>query len=374
LSRVVVRRVLITGGLGLLGQAVVRRVLAEGAEVDVLTSSNRLGATVPPEVGVVRADLRDRAAIGRVIRDGRYDGVCHLAALARARDSVNDPVGYFDVNVTGTLNLLHALEEHRRAVAGALAGAEVDGRGGDVDADGRAGGSVGGAGGGGKGQGDGIRDRVPVRLVFISTGAIYGPGDGVRVEDETPAPANPYAWSKLAAEQVIGYQVAAGRLAAISLRCFNIAGAVLEAGSAGVDRDLTRIIPKTLAVAAGQADQLEINGDGSAVREYTHVLDVADAVVLALNAAVNRTHRIYNVGSGHGVSLAEILSAARRITGRPIPAVHLPPKPETQILMADSSRISDELGWRPTRSSLDQIVRDGWTAITAEYPEILQSH
>jgi UDP-glucose 4-epimerase len=378
--------VLVTGGLGFLGQAVARRLLAQGTEVDVLTSSNGLRAKVPPGAGVVRADLRDRSAIGRVIRETRYDGVCHLAALAQARDSVSDPVGYFDVNVTGTLNLLHALERQRcnpdRAGSsdggdsGDLGGGGSDGGdSGDLGGGGSGGGGSGdlGGGGGGGGNGDGgSGDGTPVRLVFSSTGAVYGLRDGTLDEGEPPLPANPYGASKLAAEQVIGYQAAAGRLAAISLRCFNIAGAVPGAGLDGTDRDLTRIIPKTFAVAAGHADRLEINGDGSAIREYTHVLDVAEAVVLALDAAVVGTHRVYNVGSGQGVSLAQILSTARTITGRPVPAVHRPQKPEAQILTADSSRIRRELGWQPTHSSLDEILRSGWGAISGETPDVPQ--
>ena len=342
-------RVLVTGGLGFVGSVVARQLLEQGHEVDVLTSSGPtdpgLGhfravraherdpladpdvasaqsagaeqqrALVAPRAGLVRADLRDRAAIGAVVDAGRYQGVCHLAGLARARDSVRDPIRYFDVNVTGTLNLLHALDQ--------CAGAEA------------------------------------VRLVFSSTGAVYGLREGTFIEADPTQPANPYGTSKLAAELVIGHQAATGRLAAISLRCFNIAGA---GPGLGADRDLTRIIPKTLAVASGRADRLQINGDGSAVREYTHVLDVAAAISLALNAAAPSTHRVYNVGSGQGVSLAELLAQARQVTGRPIPADHRPATPEPRILMADSSRIRRELGWRPAHSSLDEILRSGWSA------------
>jgi UDP-glucose 4-epimerase len=278
------------------------------------------GRVPAPGAELVRADLRDRAAIDDVIAAGEYDAVCHLAALTRVRDSFADPIGYFDVNLAGTLNLLHGL---------------------DLQAQ---------------------RTGRPVRLVFSSTGAVYGPREGALDEDEPPRPANPYASSKLAAEQAIGYLAATGRLGAISLRCFNIAGAV--AGRS--DGDLTRIIPKTLAVAAGTAELLEINGDGGAVREYTHVLDVAAALVLALDAAAAGKHRVYNVGSGQGVTLTEVLQAARHITGRSIPAEHRPPAPEARILMADSSRIRHELGWRPVNSALPQILGDAWSALTEE--------
>jgi UDP-glucose 4-epimerase len=309
---------------------VARRLLARGDRVTVLSSSSRLRAPVPSGAELAVADLRDREAIGRVVAAGRFEGVCHLAALAQARGSVADPVGYFDVNVTGTLNLLHALDRvarDDRADRGARLG----------------------------------RAAHPVRLVFSSTGAVYGSRDGTLDEDEPARPVNPYGSSKLAAEQVIGHQAANGRLAAVTLRCFNIAGADGDRR----DDDLSRMIPKTLAVAAGHAESLQINGDGGAVREYTHVLDVAAAIELALKAAVPGRHRIYNVGSGQGVSLADLVEAARRITGRPIPAEHGPAQPEARVLMADSRRIRHELGWRPKHSSLEQILADGWAAVQA---------
>jgi UDP-glucose 4-epimerase len=309
-------RVLVTGAAGFTGRAVVHRLLADGHDVTALTSSPDSTNTAEG-AELAHADLRDRATLTQVIDAGRFDGVCHLAALTRVRDSFANPVRYFDVNTTGTLNLLAALDA-------ANSGTE----------------------------------QAP-RLVFASTGAVYGARDGALNEDEHPAPANPYGASKWAAEQAIGYQAATGRLAAITLRCFNIAGAACGHG----DTDLTRIIPKTLAVAAGQADRLQINGDGGAVREYTHVLDIASAFALALEATVPGRHQVLNVGSGQGVSLAEVVAAAHQITGREIPSEHLPPKPEAQVLMADSTRIRTELGWSPAHSSLEEILRDGWRVI-----------
>ena len=316
-------RVLVTGGLGFTGQAVARHLIAAGHDVAVMTSADMIRSAVPPGADLIRADLRDRSAVERAIAGREFDGVCHLAARTRVRDSFADPVGYFDVNVTGTANLLAALEDESE------------------------------------------RTGTPPRLVFASTGAVYGSREGTLNEDEPTHPTNPYGSSKLAAEQLLGYQAAAGRIAAVTLRCFNIAGAVPTGASALTDSDLTRIIPKTLAVAAGTADRLQINGDGSAVREYTHVLDVAAAFALALNAATVGEHQVLNVGSGHGATLAEVLAVARRITGRPISAEHLPPKPEAKVLMADSRRIRTRFGWQPSHSSLEQILRDGWAALAA---------
>lgn len=305
-------RVLVTGGLGFIGQAVTRDLLRHGHQVVVLTR----GRTRPVSAGaeVAAADLTDRAAVAGVVRGGGFDGVCHLAALTRVRDSFADPLGYFDVNVSGTLYLLQALAEARPGA-------------------------------------------VP-RFVFGSTGAVYGSRDGQLQEVSPTQPGNPYGASKLAAEQMVGYQAAAGALAAVTLRCFSVAGAVDGLG----DDDTTRIIPRALAVAAGDEPQVMVNGDGSAVREFVHVADVATAYRLALDAAVTGEHRVWNVGSGRGVTVADVVETVHRVTGRPVPVEHQPPKPEPQVLMADNSRIRAELGWEPRHSDLEEIVRDGWTA------------
>jgi UDP-glucose 4-epimerase len=125
------------------------------------------------------------------------------------------------------------------------------------------------------------------------------------------------------------------------------------------DPDLTRLIPKTLAVAAGVVELLQVNGDGSALREYTHVADVADAYVLALEAATTG-HRVFNVGSGAGVSVNQVVDAVRRVTGRPVAVERRPAGAESQVVMADSTLIRAELGWRSERSGLEQLIMDGW--------------
>lgn len=259
------------------------------------------------------ADLRDGAAVARAVGGG-FDGVCHLAAVTRVRDSAADPLGCFAVNVTGTLNLLHALDAAGSRPA----------------------------------------------LVFCSSAAVHGGSEG-RLDERAPVrPAGPYATSKLAAEQAIAAQAASGRLSAVTLRCFNVAGAAAGRG----DTDPTRIIPRTLAVAAGRAEQVELNGDGGAVRDYAHVLDVAEAFRLALEAAgPPGCHRLYTVGTGRGVSLGELVRTARAVTGRPIPVVHRPPRPEARELVADSTRLRAELGWAPRHSGLEQILRDSWAAL-----------
>ena len=310
-------RVLVTGGLGFTGRAVTNLLVEYGHQTTVLTSRPTVtSADAPAGADIAHADLRDAASVAALIETGQFEGICHLAALTRVRDSFADPVRYFDVNVAGTIHLVTALD--RLAVR---------------------------------------TGQVP-RLVFGSTGAVYGLREGTLTEDEAPTPANPYGTSKHAAEQLLTHQTAAGRLAAVSLRCFNIAGAVQGHG----DPDTTRIIPKALAVAAGQFPHMLINGDGTALREYTHPLDVADAYRRALDAAEPAKHMIYNVGSGNPVSVADVIDAVRRITGQPVPTEHRPPAPEAHILMADSTRIRADLGWATTHSTLDQIISDGWQA------------
>jgi UDP-glucose 4-epimerase len=306
-------RTLITGGHGFVAQALSRRLTELGHDV-VLLVREASRSPAPPGPAVVVADLRDRAAVAAVIADGRFDGVVHLAALTRVRDSLADPVGYFETNLSGTGHLLAALDEQAR------------------------------------------RTGRPARLVFASTGAVYGTREGRLAEHEPCRPAHPYAAAKHAAEQLIGFLAGTGRLAAISLRCFNVAGALPGLP----DRDLSRLIPKTLAVAAGAAEKLQVNGDGSALREYTHVADVADAYALALAAVTPGQHRIFNVGSGTGVSVSQVVEVARRVTGRPIPIEWRPAAAESQVLMADSALIRAELGWLPQRSDLDQLITDGW--------------
>jgi UDP-glucose 4-epimerase len=306
-------KVLVTGALGFTGRAVVRQLLAVGHVPVAMTS--RAGQRSVAGVELVTADLRDLPDTRRAVRGQGFDAVCHLAALTRVRDSLTDPVAYFQTNVTGTLNLLQCLAED-------------------------------------------LSDGRPLRFVLASTGAVYGAREGRLSEREPPAPSNAYGASKWAAEQALGHQAAAVDLAAVSLRCFNIAGAV----GGYPDPDQTRIIPKVLAVAAGQAECLQVNGDGSAVREYTHVIDVARAFGQALDAARPGEHRVLNVGTGHGVSVGEVIETARAVTGRAVRVQHRPPQPEARVLVADAALIRRELDWEPTRSSLTQILADGWDA------------
>ncbi|MGP4023293.1 NAD-dependent epimerase/dehydratase family protein [Actinomadura sp. 3N407] len=297
-------RVLVTGAAGYIGYAVGRRLVAAGHEVDGLV---RRATGVPDGVRPVHGDLLDPDGLP----DGPYDGVCHLAALTRVRESFGEPLRYFAVNVQGTVNLLEAVGE--------------------------------------------------TRVVFGSTAAVYGtPGRLPIPESEGTAPASPYGASKLAAEQAVRFHARTGAAGAVVLRTFNVAGSV----DGRVDPDETRLIPKALAVAAGRAPHLEINGDGLAVREYLHVDDLAAAYVRALEAAAPGEDRVYNVGSGTGTAVREVVAAVEEVTGRPVPALRRPARPETPVLVCDAAAIRADLGWRPERSGLREIIAGSWNALT----------
>jgi UDP-glucose 4-epimerase len=304
-------RILVTGATGFIGRAVVRQLTVAGHSVVGFARTSK-----SCECELRTGDILDQAAVEHAVHG--VDAVCHLAALTMARRSFQEPIKYFRVNVTGTLNLLDALNTEAQ------------------------------------------RSQRKPRLVFASTCAVYGAsGMWPFTEEQYPAPGSPYSASKLAAETAIGYQAELGVISAVTLRTFNVAGAVDGHG----DPDTSRIIPRTLLVAAGKADCLNVNGDGTAIREYIHVRDLARAYASALDATDPENHHIYNVGSGVGVSVRDVITAAERVTGRPVPVRWGPPADEPRELRADSSRIKADLGWQPSESNLDTIIADAWQVL-----------
>jgi UDP-glucose 4-epimerase len=310
-------RILVTGGLGFIGRVVADRLQQVGHAVTVL-SRQQPKQPGPSGLTVVQGDIRDRDRIAEIVVGGGFDGVCHLAGRTQGRESFADPVGYYDTNLGGTINLLRALEQ---ATA---------------------------------------RSGKPGRLVFASTVMVYGPADGHPIDETHPLrPMSPYGASKLAAEQLLGSQAATGRLGATSLRVFAAAGAV----GSHHDTDRARIIPKALAVARGDVPFVQVNGDGSAVREFTHVADVAEAYRLALQATKPGEHAVYNVGTGNGVTVRDLLATVEEVTGRPVPVTTRPGQREPAAVIADTRRIKNDLGWEPGHSTIDQIIRDAWVAL-----------
>jgi UDP-glucose 4-epimerase len=309
-------RVLVTGAFGFIGTAVGRRLALAGHDV-VAVTSRPLGTAPTPlfPCQVVRADLRDEASVRAALANTRPDAVCHLAGLGKVRESFEHPEEYHAVNAGGTRTLLDALT------------ATAAGR----------------------------------RFVFASSVAVYGVPERQPVTEDAPLlPTSPYGESKVAAEQAIEAAAVGGAIGAARLRIFNAAGAA----DGVADTNLSRVIPKALAVAAGQADRVEVNGDGSAVRDFVHVDDVASAFLLALeNGCRPGTARAYNVGAT-AASVAEILTVAGEVTGRPIPVSRNPPRNEPRVLISDHARIGAELGWAPARSALREIVADAWDAVS----------
>jgi UDP-glucose 4-epimerase len=311
-------KLLVTGGAGYIGSIVAQQLLEAGHEVVVLDSLARgHRAAVPAGARLIQADLLDERATHTALQEG-FDGVLHFAALALVAESVAHPERYHRGNHVGSLNLLDAMRE------------------------------------------TGVR-----RLVFSSTCAVYGEPESVPMREDIPAaPVNAYGNSKLAVDRMIGDECRAHGLAAASLRYFNVAGA---RGELGEDHDPeTHLIPLVLRAAAGVADHVKVFGtdyptrDGTAVRDYIHVEDLGVAHILALEAAEEGRHAIYNLGSGHGYTVREVVEAARRVTGREIPVREEPRRPgDPPELVAASHRIERELGWEPRRG-LDEMIADAW--------------
>src|SRR3954447_7737895 len=272
-------RLLVTGGAGYIGSIVAQQLVARGDDVTVLDSLFRgHRAAVPAGAGFVQADLLHAAALADIVGSG-FAGVLHFAAMTLVGESVEHPERYWRGNVLGTLNLLDAMR-----AAG-----------------------------------------VP-RLVFSSTAATYGEPDVELISEDTPnRPVNAYGNSKLAVDRMLADEARAHGLAAVSLRYFNVAGA---SGPLGEDHSPeTHLVPLVLQAAAGKRESVAIFGtdyateDGTAVRDYIHVDDLARAHLLALEKAVGGRHEIYNLGSAHGYSVRQVIETARRVTGREIVAI-----------------------------------------------------
>lgn len=313
-------RLLVTGGAGYVGSVVAAHLVAAGHAVTVLDDlSTGHADAAPAGTTFIQADVREA---GEVLRDG-YDGVLHFAAKSLVSESVRLPGLYWDRNLGGTLALLDAMRAH------------------------------------------GCR-----RLVFSSTAAVYGEPEASPIEEDSPArPTNPYGASKLAVDTAIGEYARRGEVGAVSLRYFNVAGASSRPdGWLGERHEPeTHLIPIVLGVALGQRDAVKMFGedyptpDGTCVRDYIHVDDLAQAHLLALSAAETGRHGIYNLGNGAGFSVREVVDVAREVTGHPIPAETAPRRPgDPAVLVASSERARDELGWTPRKTAPRDIVADAW--------------
>ena len=314
-------RVLVVGGAGYIGSHTVRQLLRAGHDVLVFDNlSQGHAAAVPPGL-LIRGDLADVPALEKALRDGRIDAVMHFAAFTSVPQSVSDPASYYRNNVVGVLNLL-----------------------------------------------DAMRATHVGRIVFSSTAATYGTPEAIPIPETAPTnPINPYGFTKLAVERVLADYAAAYGLGYAVLRYFNACGAAEDA-SIGEDHDPeTHLIPLTLQVPLGRRPSITVFGtdyptpDGTCVRDYIHVLDLADAHLRALDAIGPGKGLTYNVGTGVGVSVREVIDAARNVTGHPIPTVEAPRRPgDPPALVASPAAIMRELGWRPKYTEIEPIVASAW--------------
>src|SRR5438445_5119774 len=314
-------RILVTGGAGYIGSHTVRLLLARGHDVwvyDNLSEGHR--AAVPAERLIV-GDLRDVPQLDQLVMDRRIEAVIHFAAFTYVGDSVREPGKYYQNNLVNTLNFMECLR----------------------------------------------RNRVG-RFVFSSTAATYGVPDNVPItEDEPQRPINPYGSSKLAVERALADYAAAYAWGFVALRYFNAAGASLD-GKIGEDHDPeTHLIPLILQAVLGRRPAIEIFGtdyptsDGTCIRDYIHVDDLASAHLLALENLQPGKGLRYNLGIGRGYSVREVLRAAEEITGKPVPVKEGPRRAgDPPVLVASSEKIQRELGWQPHHTDIRPIIESAW--------------
>jgi UDP-glucose 4-epimerase len=302
-------KILVTGGAGYIGGTVTQLLLDRGHTVvvyDNLCHARR--SMVPAGATFVEGDVADSKRLDELFADGSFAGVMHFAALIEAGESMRKPEVYFRNNTAATLGLLESM----------------------------------------------VRNNL-LRFVFSSTAAVYGEPVSTPISEE----------SKLLVEQMLAWTHRIHGLRYASLRYFNVAGAIPGRGEAHEPE--SHLIPLILDVALGRRESIKIFGedyptpDGTAVRDYIHVQDLAEAHLLAFQALDGRDRMIYNLGNGQGFTVRQVVESARRVTGHPIPVEELPRRPgDPAILIASSAKIETELGWKPKYNQLDDIVRSAW--------------
>jgi UDP-glucose 4-epimerase len=310
-------KIFVVGGAGYIGSVCAQLLLDEGHEVaifDNLSEGHR--RAIDSRANFIRGELADRSEIEAALTSTRPDAVMHFAAYALVPESMRDPSKYFRNNISNGLNLLDAM----------------------------------------------VATGVQ-RIIFSSTCAIFGPPDRVPIDESAvPRPISPYGESKLAFEKILRWYDQIHGFKFVSLRYFNAAGATENFGED--HRPETHLIPTVLKVALGQSPNLEIYGtdyetpDGTCIRDYIHIVDLAHAHILALGSAASG---FYNLGTGGGSSVQQVIAACRKITGRKIEVIEKPRRPgDPPRLIASSEKIKKELGWRPQFQSLDAIIESAW--------------
>jgi len=314
-------RVLVTGGAGYIGSVVAEELLQAGHQVVVFDNLSRgHRQAVPKNAELVVGDLADRDGLDQLLRSHAIDAVMHFAALIEAGESMKAPEEFFRNNTSNALTLL-----------GAMLAAGVK------------------------------------RFVFSSTAALFGNPERTPIEEDDPVhPTNAYGESKLLVERMLAWFHQIHGLRYASLRYFNAAGASRpDKGEA--HQPETHLIPRILQVALGRTEHVNIFGtdyptrDGTCIRDYIHVSDLAFAHLLALHALENSCPLIYNLGNGQGFSVRQVVEVARKVTGHPIPVIESPRRAgDPAVLIASSERIRRDLGWRPRFPDLKAIVESAW--------------
>jgi len=311
--------ILVTGGAGYIGSAIAQALIDAKHSVTVYDSlvTGHRGA-VPEEALFVQADLSDSHALVKILTDQKFDGVIHCAAFIEAGESMKDPGRFYNNNLTNSLALIETA----------------------------------------------IRARVK-RFVLSSTAAVYQSSDEPLTEESPLGPTNVYGHTKLMVEQILDWYRKIHGLHFAALRYFNAAGALPGRGEA--HQPESHLIPLVLRVPLGKREAAQIYGtdyptpDGTCIRDYIHISDLVSAHLLALNGLSERDRLIYNLGSGNGYSVREVIETARQVTGHLIPATELPRRPgDSARLVASSEKIKRELGWKPEHDNLYEIISSAW--------------
>jgi UDP-glucose-4-epimerase GalE len=314
-------RILVTGGAGYIGSHAVRLFLARGHDVWVYDNLIYGHRQAVPADRLIEADLSESYRLDNAFVMHRIDAVVHFAAFAYVGESVKDPAKYYLNNLVNTIYLLDAARRHKVK-----------------------------------------------RFVFSSTCATYGVPEKVPITEDLPQhPINPYGATKLAVERALDDFAGAYDLGYAALRYFNAAGASPD-GTIGEDHDPeTHLIPLVLWAAMGQRPAIEVFGtdyptpDGTCIRDYIHVDDLAEAHLLALEALKSGDRLRYNLGTGRGYSVREVIRIAEEVTGKPVPVKEGPRRPgDPPALVASSEKIQRELGWRPRYAELRPIIEMAW--------------
>ncbi len=314
-------KILVTGGAGYIGSTTAHNLLRAGYTPIILDNLSKGHRSFVEGMELFEADITDADSIADIFKQNEFDGVIHFAALSEVGESMRDPLSFYRTNVFGTTNLLRAMQNH------------------------------------------GVK-----RFVFSSTAAVYGTPENVPIPESAPlAPINPYGATKVAVERMLADCAEAWDLKWIALRYFNAAGADPELPCGEWHDPETHLIPNILKAASGKRDHLDLFGtdhptpDGTAIRDYIHVSDLADAHIAALKAMETSSGQSYNLGIGRGFSVREVIQAARDVTKEPIDVQEKPRRPgDPPVLVADSTRAQAELNWRPHYDTIDEIVRSAW--------------